>query len=149
MVDTRSPEQRSENMARVRGKDTGPELLVRRLANALGYRYRLHVATLPGSPDLVFPRYRSVIFVNGCFWHGHECRRGALPASNVDFWARKVGATKERDTRTRTELEREGWRVLTLWECELANRAELVLRIKAFLSKGEGPNHDCLRARPS
>ncbi len=90
----------------------------------------------------MFPRYRSVIFVNGCFWHGHDCKRGTLPASNVDFWEAKIGATRERDERASVELAQRGWRVMTLWECELEDRAALESRIARFLSNGEGAEHD-------
>lgn len=135
--DVFTPEERSRIMGRIRAKDTAPEMVVRRIAHALGYRYRLHRSDLPGKPDLVFPMYRSVIFVNGCFWHGHSCRRGALPASNAEFWSKKIGATQARDERSRAELEREGWRVMTLWQCELHERAEVAARIDAFLRAAE------------
>jgi len=133
MTDVFSPDARSRVMSQIRGKDTGPEMIVRRLAHAMGYRYRLHRSDLPGKPDLVFPRYRSVVFVNGCFWHGHTCGRGKRPASNTEFWDGKLEATKKRDARVVQELESRGWRVLTLWQCELGDAADIADRIRSFL----------------
>lgn len=122
MTDTVSPEKRSDVMSRVRSKDTKPEILIRTGLHALGFRYRLHVKDLPGKPDLVFRRYRSVIFVNGCFWHGHSCPRCRMPNSNTDYWRRKVARNMERDAINRRSLLDEGWRVLTIWECALTGK---------------------------
>lgn len=114
-------------MSRVGSKDTKPELLIRRRLYALGYRYRLHVKDLPGTPDLVFPRYKSVIQINGCFWHGHACPLCRMPSSNSDYWHKKVARNKERDISNRQRLVEEGWRVLTIWECALRGKEKLAL----------------------
>ncbi len=114
-------------MSRVRSKDTTPELLIRKGMHALGFRYRLHVKDLPGKPDIVFRRYRSVIFVNGCFWHGHSCPRCRMPNSNTDYWMRKVSRNVERDAINRRVLIDNGWRVLTIWECALTGKWKLGL----------------------
>ncbi|NWL34092.1 very short patch repair endonuclease [Paenarthrobacter nitroguajacolicus] len=131
-------EQRSRNMSKIRGKNTKPELLVRRLLHAKGYRYRLHgkagTAQLPGHPDLVFAGRRKVIFVNGCFWHFHECKAGQhAPAANAEFWEAKRTRTRERDALQREQLEAAGWKVLTVWECQLKDRSMLEERLTEFL----------------
>lgn len=127
MTDNVSPEKRSQVMARVGSRDTKPELLIRKGLHALGFRYRLHVKDLPGKPDLVFPRYKSVIQVNGCFWHGHSCPRCRMPSSNGEYWNRKVARNKERDAENRQLLLDDGWRVLTIWECALTGKWKLGL----------------------
>lgn len=120
VADFMSPAQRSAHMAKIRSKNTKPEVRLRSLLHRAGYRFRLHVRTLPGQPDLVFPGRRKVIFVNGCFWHGHACSVGArLPKTNTDFWLLKRKKNQERDARQLQELEALGWRVLVVWECEL------------------------------
>lgn len=119
-MDTISPEQRSALMSRIKGKDTKIELEVRRGLHALGFRYRLGGAGLPGRPDIVLPRYRTVIFVHGCFWHGHDCHLFRLPKTRTDFWKAKIDANRERDTRVVQRLESIGWIAETLWECELS-----------------------------
>ena len=106
-------------MARIRQKDTAPELIVRRLLHAAGLRYRLHVQNLPGRPDLVFPKYRVVVFVHGCYWHGHSCRAGRTSTTNVEYWGPKIAENRARDVRKAAELETLAWRVLTVWECEI------------------------------
>ncbi|MEV4952547.1 very short patch repair endonuclease [Paenarthrobacter nitroguajacolicus] len=131
-------EQRSRNMSKIRGKNTKPELLIRRLLHAKGYRYRLHgkagTAKLPGHPDLVFAGRRKVIFVNGCFWHFHECKAGQhAPAANAEFWEAKRTRTRERDALQREQLEAAGWKVLTVWECQLKDRSMLEERLTEFL----------------
>ena len=136
--DLLTPEQRSRNMSRIRGKNTKPELLVRWLLHARGYRYRLHGRAgsirLPGSPDLVFAGRRKVIFVNGCFWHFHDCRVGQhAPKANADFWAAKRTRTRERDARQCRQLEDAGWEVLTVWECELREPSALEEQLVRFL----------------
>lgn len=136
-------------MRAVRSKDTKPELLVRRLAHAMGYRFRLHRKDLPGSPDLVFPGRRSVIFVHGCFWHGHDCRRGARqPKDNADYWRAKVARNMARDARVLNELGEAGWRSMILWECELRDRDELGTRIRRFLDEADGPLYGSPRPLP-
>lgn len=121
-----TPEQRSRTMRAVRSRDTKPELTVRRFLHAAGLRYILHDRRLPGSPDLVFPKYRTVVFVHGCFWHQHaNCPAASRPRSNTDYWSRKLTGNVERDARNRTSLEASGWRVLVIWECEIRERDAL------------------------
>lgn len=116
---------RSRMMSGIRSKDTKPEMTVRRYLHANGFRYRLHTSTLPGSPDLVLPKYKVAIFVHGCFWHRHpSCRYATTPTSNVEHWTRKFTANTERDARKLTALEDAGWRVIVVWECELRRAAQ-------------------------
>ncbi|MCC6695348.1 MAG: DNA mismatch endonuclease Vsr [Candidatus Hydrogenedentes bacterium] len=134
MVDTLTPEERSEIMARVRSKNMRPELAVRMLVFAMGYRYRLHARDLPGSPDLVFRRRRKVIFVHGCFWHRHSnCALARLPKSRIEFWTPKLEGNRKRDEKNRRALRRDGWSVLTVWECQLKSSSALERRIRRFL----------------
>ena len=127
MTDVHSPEVRSRNMAAIRGKDTKPELIVRRELHADGFRYKLHDRSLPGKPDLVFPKYRAVVFVHGCFWHGHDCPYFHLPATRTDFWKEKIGRTKKLDAERMSALLEDGWRVGEVWECALRGRNKLIL----------------------
>ena len=123
-------------MSRVRGRDTKPEMLVRRLAHSMGYRYRLHRRDLPGLPDLVFPSRRKVILVHGCFWHRHldpDCKLARLPKSKLDFWGPKLETNRERDERNIVLLGELGWDVLIIWECQTKNREKLQARIGEFL----------------
>lgn len=140
MPDNHTPQQRSENMRAVRGKNTGPEVFVRSLLHRLGYRFRLHRKDLPGTPDIVFPARRSVIFVHGCFWHGHNCSRGTPPSSNVDFWRRKIAGNRERDGRTQKQLRKDGWKVLTVWACQTKNPRRLEKRVSRFLDRPRAQN---------
>lgn len=133
MVDHVSADVRRRIMASVQTKDTGPEMLVRRMLHALGYRYRLHRKDLPGSPDLVFPRLRKVVFVHGCFWHGHGCQWGRLPQSKLDYWGPKIESNQKRDVRNVAALGEAGWRVLTIWQCELRDRERALEKLCAFL----------------
>lgn len=134
MADRISIEQRSYTMSRIRSKDTKPELTVRRLVHALGYRYRLHRKDLPGSPDLVFGPRRKVIFVHGCYWHGHGCSVGGTGAkSNQTYWGPKITRNKQRDAAVIDALEGAGWSVMVIWECETRNIEKLRPRIKEFL----------------
>ena len=119
MADVLTPEQRRLNMSRIRGRDTKPELLVRQGLHARGLRYRLQDRKLPGRPDLVFPKYRVVILVHGCFWHGHNCPLFRLPATRPEFWAAKISSNQKRDERSYEGLRALGWRILTIWECSL------------------------------
>lgn len=152
-------------MARVRSLDTTPELIVRRLLTQLGYRYRLHRADIPGKPDIAFIGRRKAIFVHGCFWHGHDCKRGArAPRANADYWRAKIERNRARDARTLAALEAAGWSALVVWECGLRDEAGVVERLEGFLGPvrlmlkhsrltGEGrypaPNKDSLlRAGP-
>lgn len=123
MVDTLTPKARSERMARIRGKDTVPEMKVRRMTHRMGYRFRLHCRSLPGSPDLVFPGLKKIIFVHGCYWHGHKCKYGKLPKSNVAFWTNKIVTNKARDKRNIAALRRAGWKVFVVWQCETRKAA--------------------------
>ncbi len=134
MTDRLTIEQRSNLMRRVRGKDTAPELLVRRLAHAAGFRFRLHRKDLPGNPDLCFPTRHKVIFVHGCFWHGHGCKIGRLPKSRLEFWQPKIARNRERDTAAVAALATLGWRVFTVWQCQTKDRPALRQRIVEFLS---------------
>ena len=120
-------------MSQVGSKDTKPEMVVRRALHRLGYRYRLHRRDLPGSPDLVFPSRRKVIFVHGCFWHGHGCRWGRLPRSRSEYWKLKVETNRERDIRNLAALAERGWKAITVWQCELKQPRETLDRIVAFL----------------
>lgn len=121
-------------MQSVRSKDTGPEMLVRRLVHGMGYRYRLHQRNLPGNPDLVFAARRKVIFVHGCFWHGHSCASGKKrPKSNVKYWHQKLERNRARDLQNQNLLRRNGWDVIVIWECELSNLNETSERIRKFL----------------
>lgn len=138
MADTVSAEQRSLNMSRIRSKNTKPELLVRRLLHAAGYRFRLHGAAggrlLPGKPDLVFAARRKVIFVNGCFWHLHSCPAGQhAPQNNSEFWEQKRSRTAQRDAAAIQSLAAAGWESLTVWECELKDRSSLEEQLFEFL----------------
>jgi DNA mismatch endonuclease, patch repair protein len=125
---------RSALMARIRGKDTGPERRVRSLLHRLGYRFRLHARELPGSPDIVFRPRRAAVFVHGCFWHGHDCPRGSRkPKANADYWGPKIARNRARDAANLAALQAAGWRCLTLWECELKDEDALAVRLAAFL----------------
>lgn len=139
MADTLSRKERSERMSRVRGRDTKPEMVVRRLVHRLGFRYRLHDRRLPGAPDLVFKSRRKAIFMHGCFWHRHPdpaCKLARMPKSQLDFWRPKLEGNRERDLRTQSELEAIGWKYLIVWECELLHKEQLENRLLAFLTEG-------------
>jgi DNA mismatch endonuclease (patch repair protein) len=132
------PETRSRTMRAVKGKNTTPELVVRRLVHSMGYRYRLHRQDLPGKPDMVFPRLRKIIFVHGCFWHGHDCARGArMPKANQDYWQKKISGNSSRDASSIAALRSQGWRVAVIWECELKDMAQVKGRLVKFLSKSQ------------
>jgi DNA mismatch endonuclease (patch repair protein) len=125
MADVLTPESRSYCMSQIRGANTKPELQIRRLLFAYGFRYRLNVATLPGKPDLVFRRYRAVIFAHGCFWHGHGCHMFKVPETNQRFWLTKIRKNRLNDARVRRALRKKGWRILTIWECALRGKRKL------------------------
>jgi DNA mismatch endonuclease, patch repair protein len=134
MADFMTAEQRSAHMAKIRSKDTKPEMLLRRMLHRNGIRYRLHDRQLPGKPDLVFAGRRKVIFVNGCFWHGHDCPVGSrLPKSNTEFWEEKRLRNQERDARQRSQLTDQGWRYLDVWECEVLADVDLLRLVRHFL----------------
>lgn len=109
-------------MSKIKSTDTKPEVAVRKYLFSHGFRYRKNVKTLPGKPDIVLPKYKTVIFIHGCFWHGHECKYGKLPSSNTNFWKEKIEHNKKRDENQKKLLEKEGWKVLTVWQCELKNK---------------------------
>jgi DNA mismatch endonuclease (patch repair protein) len=133
-MDTLSPKERSARMARIRSKDTKPEKLVRGLAHSLGYRFRLHGKGLAGSPDLVFPSRKKVIFVHGCFWHAHgKCSVANMPKSRTDYWKEKFSRNKARDKANQRQLRKEGWEVLVVWECQTKNEAMMKPRLVTFL----------------
>ncbi len=137
MTDRFTSEQRSRNMARVKGRDTGPERLVRSLLHRMGYRFRLHRADLPGKPDIVLPRHRRAIIVNGCFWHGHPgCKRASRPSTNREFWDKKIDGNMARDARNLEALCADGWKVLVIWQCETRDRQALQERLARFMADG-------------
>lgn len=134
MTDVYGADKRSEVMRRVKGRDTSPERTLRRLLTELGARYRLHRRDLPGSPDIVLPGRRLAIFAHGCFWHGHDCARGArVPKANRDYWLAKVSRNRARDVLAGGALEAAGWQVETIWECEMKDQAALKARLEALL----------------
>jgi len=136
MADVHTKEQRSRNMAAIRGRDTKPEMIVRRFVHRLGYRFRLHRRDLPGRPDLVLPRHRAVIFVHGCFWHQHDCRYGrVVPATRAEFWSTKRNDTKARDRRNIRALRTMGWRVFVVWECWTRGTGRVDSRLSTFLAR--------------
>lgn len=122
MPDVVSKAKRSEMMAGIRGKDTRPELIIRRGLHTLGYRFRLHRKDLPGRPDIVLPKHRAVIFINGCFWHGHDCHLFKWPKTREEFWREKIGKNRERDAKARDALRTAGWRSIVIWECALKGK---------------------------
>jgi len=136
MPDKLSRECRSTNMRAIRGKDTAPEMVVRRMVHGMGYRYRLHGRDLPGSPDLVFRSRRKAIFVHGCFWHQHKgCPRASEPKSNIEFWRAKLDRNAARDAEQLKSLRKIGWRALVVWQCELKNDRRLAAKLRSFLGR--------------
>jgi len=144
VVDVLSSKQRRHNMSQIRGRDTKPELMVRRLLHACGYRFRLHCRDLPGKPDLILPKWRTAIFVNGCFWHRHDCRYFKLPSTHREFWEQKISKNVERDKIVQAALLKDGWRVLVIWECALRGKQkhtpeQFISEVENFLVSGETP----------
>lgn len=138
-MDVVSPARRSAMMARIQGRNTKPEMVVRKTAHRLGYRFRLHRRDLPGSPDLVFLRQKKIVFVHGCFWHSHEgCRFAYKPKSNVEFWESKLRKNRERDIRAKGELECMGWDVLVIWECETVDNGLVVSKLQRHIGHDHG-----------
>lgn len=136
-MDTMSRTERSKRMSLIRSKDTKPEILVRKIIFAEGFRYRLHGKSLPGRPDIVFQRLHKVIFVHGCFWHRHSrCKLARLPKSKVNFWEPKLTANRNRDVSNARKIRKAGWRILTIWECEMKNTSRLRRKLIEFLSEG-------------
>jgi DNA mismatch endonuclease (patch repair protein) len=135
MTDPFSKEKRSWIMSRVRGRDTKPEMVVRSVVHRMGFRFRLHRRDLPGNPDVVLPRYHEVIFVHGCFWHGHRgCPRSKRPTTNEEFWSKKLDGNIKRDRRFRRVLRETGWKVLVVWECETRKPDKLLRKLERFLN---------------
>ena len=144
MPDVMTPQQRHDCMSHIRSKNTKPEQLVRRALWHLGFRYRLHVKDLSGKPDIVLPKYKAVIFINGCFWHGHDgCKYSVLPKTNTEFWENKIQRNKERDIREQKELAAMGWHCITIWECQL----KPVIREQTLESLAYTLNHIYLNDR--
>lgn len=137
VTDTLTKAERSRNMSKIRGKDTGPERAVRSLLHRAGYRFRLHVRDLPGKPDIVLPRYRAVIFVHGCFWHRHMgCKGASTPKTNKNVWADKFVRNVANDRKHTRRLRRLGWRVIVVWECQLRHPDKVLRRLKNLLNSG-------------
>lgn len=150
MVDTLTKAQRSERMSRVRAKDTGPEMRLRRLLHRLGNRYRLHARNLPGKPDLVFKSRSKVVWVHGCFWHRHldpACKLSRIPKSRGEFWVPKLEGNRLRDLKNESRLRDQGWDYLIVWECELQDEVKLANRVCNFLEQDTSSGHAALRAR--
>ena len=133
MADLWTKEQRSRVMSRVKNKNTKPEVQVRSMLHRMGYRFRLHRRDLAGAPDIVLPRHRKAVFVHGCFWHNHDCPRGKRPSTRTEFWNAKLDANIERDRANQKALEEKGWRVLTLWECEVKDPDYIQEKLRHFL----------------
>lgn len=136
MADNHTPEQRSYNMSRIRSKGTKPEESIRKALFSKGYRYRKNVRKLPGCPDIVLPKYKTVIFVHGCFWHMHDCGRFRWPASNKEYWVPKITRNVERDKLNQEELKALGWNVIIVWECEIKNRLNEIVNEVEVSIKG-------------
>jgi len=133
-MDVLSKEQRSYCMSQIRKTDTTPELVVRKIIHNCGYRFRLYRKDLPGCPDIVLPRYKKIIFVHGCWWHRHNCKLGRrVPKTRLDYWLPKLQANKERHKRNLVKLKRQGWKVLTVWECQTKNPEKLISKLEKFL----------------
>ncbi|HRN17057.1 MAG TPA: very short patch repair endonuclease [Xylanibacter oryzae] len=144
MPDTLTPSQRHRCMAAVKSTDTKPEMMVRKYLFAAGFRYRLHHKRLPGHPDIVLPKYRTCVFVNGCFWHGHDnCKLFVMPKTNVEFWSKKINRNRERDIEEQKQLKKMGWHVITIWECQLKPK----VREQTLLSLVFTLNHIFLQDR--
>src|SRR5262249_50784576 len=142
MTDVLTPEQRSFNMSRIRGRNTKPEMVVRSLVHRMGFRYRLHRKDLPGKPDLVFPRLRKIVLVHGCFWHMHNCPYGrVIPRTNSEFWDNKRRGNVERDRKILSALRNGKWKVKVVWECEIKNEDNLVRMLTTFLGSKDSNEH--------
>ena len=127
MADVHNKEQRRRNMQAIKAKDTKPEMVVRRYLHAQGFRYRLHVKNLPGKPDIVLPKYKTVIFIHGCFWHGHEgCKYYVVPKTRTEWWLEKIGRNRKSDKLAMKELKKAGWKVIVIWECEIKQSNNMI-----------------------
>ena len=130
MADIFDKQKRSEIMSKIAGKETKPEVLIRKQLFAKGFRYRKNVKELPGKPDVVLSKYKTVIFINGCFWHGHTCKKGVLPSTQTDFWTEKISKNKKRDLDNYSSLKQLGWHIIIVWQCEIKNNQLLKLKIE-------------------
>jgi DNA mismatch endonuclease (patch repair protein) len=135
MVDIYSEKKRSQIMSKISGKETKPEIIVRKYLFSQGFRYLKNDKRYPGTPDIVLPKYDTIIFVHGCFWHGHDCKAGKLPETRQEFWGNKISNTRERDVRYQTELSDDGWNVLTVWECEIKNKSDRLSRLNKLVQQ--------------
>ncbi|MCA6010802.1 very short patch repair endonuclease [Bacteroides thetaiotaomicron] len=135
MADKFSKEKRSDIMSKITGKETKPEILVRRFLFAAGFRFRKNVVNLLGKPDIVLSKYNTIIFVHGCFWHGHTCKRGKLPESNHEFWKQKIEKNIERDKQIIAQLEKDGWTVIIIWQCEIRNKEKCNMRLNELIDE--------------
>lgn len=134
-MDRLSPERRSWLMSRIKGANTKPEIGVRSLLHRIGYRFRLHRRDLPGTPDIVLPGRKAVVFVHGCFWHGHACKRTKMPKTREDYWAEKIYGNRRRDARKRRQLRALGWKVVVVWECETKKPDQLIKKLNSALGR--------------
>ncbi|MEY8760288.1 very short patch repair endonuclease [Chryseobacterium tongliaoense] len=130
MADIFDHKKRSEIMSKIAGKETKPEILIRKQLFAKGFRYRKNVKELPGKPDIVLPKYKTVIFINGCFWHGHSCKKAVLPSTRTEFWSDKIAKNKERDLKNYQKLHNDGWNIIVVWQCEMSNKLQLSTKIE-------------------
>lgn len=135
MADKFSKEKRSDIMSKITGKETKPEILVRRFLFAAGFRFRKNVVNLLGKPDIVLSKYNTIIFIHGCFWHGHTCKRGKLPESNHEFWKQKIEKNIERDKQIIAQLEKDGWTVIIIWQCEIRNKEKCNMRLNELIDE--------------
>lgn len=135
MTDVHNKETRSFNMSMIKGKDTKPEMIVRKFLFANGFRFRKNDKRYPGSPDIILPMYKTAIFVNGCFWHGHKCKYGKLPETRNEFWTKKISENKNRDKINEQELLKLGWKVIRIWQCEISNKKKRQSRLKLLINQ--------------
>ncbi|MQX26760.1 DNA mismatch endonuclease Vsr [Alistipes sp. dk3620] len=135
MSDIYPKSKRSDIMSKITGKETVPEILVRKFLFSKGLRFRKNVKGLPGKPDIVLPKYKTAVFIHGCFWHGHSCKRGALPKTNYEFWQEKIGKNIERDVRHISELQVSGWNVIIVWQCEIQNKEDRNTRLNKLIEE--------------
>lgn len=141
MADIFSTSKRSQIMASISGKDTKPERLVRSRLFKEGFRFRKNVKTLPGKPDIVLPKHKTIVLIHGCFWHGHKCKKATRPTSNIEFWNSKIQSNINRDKRVKMELKKSGWQVITIWDCKLTNRGSLDKTMNKLINKLSAKNN--------
>ncbi len=135
MTDIYTPGERSNIMSKISNFDTKPEIIVRKFLFSKGFRYRKNVSNLPGKPDIVLPKYKTIIFIHGCFWHNHNCKAGKLPETRKEFWTKKISDNRIRDEKNRGDLEKLGWKVLTVWECEIKNKNNRAKRLELLVNQ--------------